>query len=106
MPSGVTFGLNSVQNTGYADNQASGWYGYNLSRDEGTAYGACEKYQGGYTLRGIGGGAKLTSSAPKGLYLIATELNLLNEGGTSGGKVIGHLEFARGTKAIHQAILI
>lgn len=84
LPGDVAFGLKDVQNNGYVDNQSNGWYGYNLSGSIGTVEGACTLHSGSYTQNAIGGGAKLTNDAPKGLYFVTTEINLNDEGAANG----------------------
>jgi hypothetical protein len=84
LPGDVAFGLKDVQNNGYVDNQSNGWYGYNLSGSIGTVEGACTLHSGSYTQNSIGGGAKLTNDAPKGLYFVTTEINLNDEGAANG----------------------
>ena len=82
LTSGVTFQLKDGTNSTYSDSHSNNWYGYNFTN--GTVAGACTRYNGASTMDGVGGGAQLTSAAPKGLYLITAEINNNGEGSVDG----------------------
>lgn len=68
------FSLSDGGNSSYSDGSgtSTGWYGYNFS-NSGSPYGEAETYSGTYTLNGIGGGLKLKSTLPPGMYFVTVD---------------------------------
>lgn len=65
--------LSDGGHSGYADNANNGWSGFNFSTS-GTVSGPATAYAGSSAQGAAGGGVKLTSAAPTGLYLVTVEL--------------------------------
>lgn len=78
------FAWSDGRNYGYVDNRNDGWSGFDFSSG-GSASGAATFRVGSWGRGQAGGGVVLSSSAPKGVYLVVVTVNSGGENTTNNG---------------------